>query len=132
VVIDSLNGYLHAMPGESFLVLHLHELFAYLGNRGVVTFLVITQQGLIGTAMQSPVDASYLADSAIMLRYFEDAGRVRKAISVIKKRTGSHEDTIRELTVGAGGVQIGPPLLGFRGVLTGVPVRDVLNAGLTT
>lgn len=129
VVIDSLNGYLHAMPGESSLVLHLHELFAFLGHRGVVTFLVLTQQGLIGPTVQTPVDASYLADSAILLRYFEDSGRVRKAISVIKKRTGSHEDTIRELTIDSRGVHIGPPLLGFRGVLTGVPVRETAYEG---
>src|ERR1700674_1298663 len=97
VVIDSLNGYLNAMPADRFLTAQLHELLAYLSNRGVATFIVVAQNGMLGT-MQSPVDASYLADSIVMLRFFEHAGEVKKAISVLKKRTGSHEESIRELS----------------------------------
>lgn len=121
VVIDSLNGYLNSMPHEKFLAPQLHELLAYLGNRGVATFMVVAQHGIVGANMQTPVDASYLADSVILFRYFEADGRIRKAISVTKKRGGGHENTIRELVIDAGGVRIGAPLGDFHGVLTGVP-----------
>ena len=123
VVIDSLNGYLNAMPGERFLTIHLHELLMFLGERGVATILVGAHQGMIGTAMMTPIDASYLADAVILLRYFEAKGSVRQAISVIKKRGGQHERTIRDFALEPGGIQVGPPLRGFRGVLTGVPVE---------
>ncbi len=122
VIIDSLNGYLLAMPGEGFLLNQLHELFSFLGQRGVVTFLIAAQSGMLGPAMSSPVDVSYIADSVVLLRYFEASGRVCKAISVVKKRTGGHESTIREFALGPGGVKVGAPLDNFRGVLTGVPV----------
>lgn len=121
VVIDSLNGYITAMPDERLLTAHLHELLTYLGQQGVVTVLVMAQHGLLGQAMESPTDVSYLADTVILLRYFEAGGEVRKAISVVKKRGGGHEAAIRELKVGAGGVRCGDPLFEFRGVLTGVP-----------
>ncbi|NJN16686.1 MAG: AAA family ATPase [Oscillochloris sp.] len=121
VVIDSLNGYLNAMPGERFLLAQLHELLTYLGQRGVVTMLVVGQTGLIGAGMETPLDASYLADTVILLRYFEASGSVRRAISVVKKRSGPHEHTIREFQIDAGGLRLGAPLYGFQGVLTGVP-----------
>jgi circadian clock protein KaiC len=124
VVIDSLNGYLNSMPHEKFLAPQLHELLAYLGNRGVTTFLVVAQHGIVGAGMQTPVDASYLADSVMLFRFFESGGRVRKAISVTKKRGGGHENTIRELTIDGGGVRLGSPLAEFHGVLTGVPQRQ--------
>jgi circadian clock protein KaiC len=128
VVIDSLNGYLNSMPHEEFLAAQLHELLAYLGNRGVVTFLVVAQQGIVGANMSTPVDASYLADSIILFRYFEASGEVRKAISVAKKRGGSHENTIRELVIDGHGIRVGDPLVDFHGVLTGVP--SFLRAGV--
>lgn len=121
VVIDSLNGYLNAMPDEKFLNAQLHEMLTFLGQKGVATLLVSVQQGLIGS-MQSPVDASYLADAVILLRYFESQGRVRQAVSVLKKRSGAHERALREFVVDAEGVQVGEPLANFHGVLTGVPV----------
>jgi circadian clock protein KaiC len=108
------------MPQEDFLNLHLHELLSYLNQRGVVTLMVLAQTGLIG-AMGTPVDVSYLADTVILTRYFEARGSVKKAISVIKKRSGAHETAIRELQLAQRGVQIGPPLHEFEGVLTGVP-----------
>ena len=120
VVIDSLNGYQAAMPEEQFLILHLHELLQYLNRRGVATFLTVAQHGMMGD-MKQPIDVTYLADTVIMLRYFEAFGRVRRAISVIKKRTGSHEDTIRELQIDSRGMTVGPPLAEFQGVLRGVP-----------
>jgi circadian clock protein KaiC len=120
VVIDSLNGYLQAMADEKQLSVQLHELLSYLANLGVATILVMAQHGLAG-AMVSPVDVSYLADTVVLLRHFEALGRVRKAISVMKKRSGSHENTIRELTLGPDGVRVGAPLDDFVGVLTGVP-----------
>ena len=126
IVLDSLNGYINAMPQEEFLSLHLHELLSYLNQRGVITLMILAQQGLIGS-MGTPVDVSYLADSVILTRFFEANGAVRKAISIIKKRSGAHEQTIRELMMGPGGISIGPPLEGFRGVLTGVP--QVLSTG---
>ncbi len=106
VIIDSLNGYLHAMPEERFLLAQLHELLAYLGHRGVVTFLVVAQHGLFGS-MQTPIDITYLADTVVLYRYFEAVGQVRQAISVIKKRSGKHERTIRELSLDEGGVRVG-------------------------
>ncbi|AJP74134.1 ATPase domain-containing protein [Sphingomonas hengshuiensis] len=120
VVIDSLNGYQAAMPEENALVLHMHELLQYLNRQGVSTFLTVAQHGLVGD-MKSPVDVTYLADTVVLLRYFEALGRVRRAISVIKKRTGAHEDTIREYRIGKDGVVVGDPVMGFQGVLRGVP-----------
>jgi circadian clock protein KaiC len=120
VGIDSLNGYQASMPEEEFITLHLHELLQYLNRRGAATFLTIAQHGMVGE-MKQTVDASYLADTVIMLRYFEAMGRVRRAISVIKKRTGSHEDTIREFKIGSRGMIVGDPLEEFQGVLRGVP-----------
>lgn len=119
VVIDSLNGYLHAMPEERFLVLHLHELLSYLNQRGVLTLLVMAQTGLLGDTVSSPVDLSYLADTVILLRYFEAFGEVRKAISLVKRRTGPHESSIRELRFSAEGLRVGEELKEFQGVLTG-------------
>ena len=120
VVIDSLNGYQAAMPEEQALVLHIHELLQFLNRRGITTFLTVAQHGLVGD-MKSPVDVTYLADTVVLLRYFEAVGRVRRAISVVKKRTSAHEDTIREYRIGAGGFQLGAPLTQFQGVLRGVP-----------
>jgi circadian clock protein KaiC len=124
IVIDSLNGYLNAMPGERYLTIHLHEMLMYLGERGVATLLIGAHQGMIGTAMHTPIDASYLADAVILLRYFESQGKIRQAISVMKKRGGLHERTIREFTLGAGGIHVGEPLVNFRGILTGVPIYE--------
>ncbi len=120
VVIDSLNGYQAAMPEEQALVLHMHELLQYLNRQGVSTFLTVAQHGLVGD-MKAPVDVTYLADTVILLRYFEAVGRVRRAISVVKKRTGFHEDTIREYMIGSNGITLGEPLVGFQGILRGVP-----------
>jgi len=120
VIIDSLNGYLNAMPEEKFLTAQLHELFAYLGQKGVATILTLTQSGMLGH-MSSPVDTTYLADNVLLFRYFEAAGWVRRAISVVKKRNGYHERTIREIDINEHGVVIGEPLEGFHGILTGVP-----------
>jgi circadian clock protein KaiC len=120
VVIDSLNGYMNAMPEERFLVLQMHELLSTLNQLGVITILVLAQHGLMGP-MQTPLDISYLSDAVLMLRYFEAEGRVRRAISVVKKRSGAHEDAIREFRLTAEGVKIGPPLTEFHGVLSGVP-----------
>jgi circadian clock protein KaiC len=122
VVIDSLNGYLNATPEERFLNIQLHELLSYLGQRGVVTLIVGAQQGIIGTSMSAPVDTSYLADAVILLRYYETAGEVRQAISIVKKRGSAHERTIRDFQLTNRGIAIGEPLRKFRGVLTGVPV----------
>ena len=120
VVIDSLNGYQAAMPEEQALILHMHELLQYLNRQGASTFLTVAQHGLVGD-MQSPIDVTYLADTVLLLRYFEAFGRVRRAISVIKKRTGAHEDTIREYQISSKGITLGEPLMGFQGVLRGVP-----------
>lgn len=120
VAIDSVNGYQAAMPEEQYLILHLHELLQYLNRRGVATLLTVAQHGMIGD-MKQTIDVTYLADTVIMLRYFEALGRVRRAISVMKKRTGSHEDTIREFRISAAGITLGPPLEEFQGVLRGVP-----------
>ncbi|MDB5642725.1 MAG: circadian clock protein KaiC [Hyphomicrobiales bacterium] len=120
IVIDSLNGYQASMPGEAALVLHMHELLQFLNRQGATTFLTVAQHGIVGD-MRSPVDVTYLADTVILLRYFEAVGRVRRAISVVKKRTGAHEDTIREYQIDARGVTLGDPLVTFQGVLRGVP-----------
>jgi circadian clock protein KaiC len=120
VIIDSLNGYMNAMPQERFLVLQMHELLSTLNQLGVVTILVLAQHGLMGP-MQTPLDISYLSDAVLMLRYFEAEGRVRRAISVVKKRSGAHEDAIREFRLTGQGVKVGPPLTEFQGILTGVP-----------
>jgi circadian clock protein KaiC len=123
IVIDSLNGYMNAMPEEQFLTAQLHELLTYLGRRGVTTIMVVAQHGLMGSGMITPIDTSYLADSVVLLRYFEYAGKVQKAISVVKKRSGAHEETIRELRFDARGIHLSEPLAEFRGILTGVPVE---------
>jgi circadian clock protein KaiC len=129
VVIDSLNGYQAAMPDEIELLLHVHELLQYLNRQGATTFVTVAQHGLVGD-MRSPVDITYLADSVILLRYFEAAGRVRRAISVIKKRSGRHEDTIREYRIGSHGLTIGEPLSDFQGVLRGVPTYQGASSPL--
>lgn len=121
VVIDSLNGYLSAMPEERFLIIQLHELLTYLGQRGVVTLLVVAQHGILGSGMQSPVDASYLADSVVLFRYYEAQGSLHRAISVVKKRSGFHEATLRQLRLSDQGIWVGEPLTNFQGVLTGTP-----------
>jgi circadian clock protein KaiC len=120
VIIDSLNGYQAAMPEEQFLVLHIHELLQFLNRRGATTFLTVAQHGLVGD-MKAPVDVTYLADTVLLLRYFEAAGHVRRAMSVIKKRAGGHEKTIREFEIGQDGLVVGEPLSAFHGVLRGVP-----------
>ncbi|MGR3572608.1 ATPase domain-containing protein [Brevirhabdus sp.] len=120
VVIDSLNGYQAAMPEENALVLHIHELLQYLNRSGAATFLTVAQHGLVGD-MKAPVDVTYLADTVVLLRYFEAIGQVRRAVSIIKKRTGRHEQTIREFKIAAKGLTLGDPLMGFQGVLRGVP-----------
>jgi circadian clock protein KaiC len=135
VVIDSLNGYLNSMPSENFLVIQMHELLMYLNERGVLTLMVLAQHGLMGSAMQAPVDVTYLADTVIILRYFEAFGEVRQAIAVVKKRTGGHERSIREFKLSANGIEVGEPLKHFEGVLTGVPSftgrRDTLIGDAT-
>lgn len=120
ILIDSLNGYLNAMPDERFLVLQMHELLSYLNQLGVLTLIVLAQHGLVGH-MQTPIDLSYLSDAVIMLRYFEASGRVRRAISVVKKRSGIHENTIREFQLTSQGLKLGPPLTEFSGILSGTP-----------
>jgi circadian clock protein KaiC len=120
VVIDSLNGYQAAMPEENFLILHIHELLQFLNRQGATTFLTVAQHGLVGD-MKAPVDVTYLADTVLLLRYFEAVGEVRRAVAVIKKRAGAHEKTIREFEVGEAGLSVGPPLHNFQGVLRGVP-----------
>jgi circadian clock protein KaiC len=120
VVIDSVNGFQAAMPEENALILHMHELLQFLNRQGTSTFLTVAQHGLVSD-MQSPVDVTYLADTVVLLRYFEALGRVRRAISVVKKRTGTHEDTIREYLIDRRGFSLGEPLTNFQGVLRGVP-----------
>lgn len=121
VLIDSLNGFLQAMPGEQYLALHLHELLTYLNNRGVLTLLVLAQMGLVGSAMHTPIDVSYLADNILVLRYFEAHGQVRQAISMMKKRSGGHEHSIRELKLGPKNIYVGAPICEFQGILSGSP-----------
>lgn len=120
IVIDSLNAYLQAMPGERYLTLQMHELLAYLNQKGVTTMLVLAQHGLIGE-VRTDVDLSYLSDTTVLLRFFESNGKLRRAITVIKSRTSNHASTIHELQLGAGGIVIGAALEGFEGVLTGLP-----------
>src|SRR3981189_1885749 len=120
VVIDSLNGYQAAMPEENSLILHMHELLRYLNHRGAATFMTVAQHGLVGD-MKAPVDVTYLADTVILLRYFEALGTVRRAMSIIKKRAGAHEATIREFRIDGRGLTIGGPPGGFQGILRGVP-----------
>jgi circadian clock protein KaiC len=120
VIIDSLNGYLNAMPDERFLLLQMHELLSYLGQQGVLTILILAQHGLVGP-MQTPLDISYLSDAVLMLRYFEVAGTVRRALSIVKKRSGNHENTIREFRLSAKGIALGPPLKEFSGIFSGNP-----------
>lgn len=121
IVIDSLNGYMNAMPEERYLTAQLHELLTYLGHMQVVTFLVVAQHGLLGNAMQTPLDTSYLADTVILFRYFEAVGEVKQLISVVKKRTGNHQRTIREYKMDDQGIHVGEPLHQFQGLLTGTP-----------
>ena len=120
VVLDSINGYLNAMPEKAFLNLQLHELLTVLNQRGVITIMLLAQQGVIGN-MQTVVDLTYLADTVIMLSYFESRGEVQQAVSIIKKRSGDHERTIREMKIGGAGITVGEPLRELHGVLTGVP-----------
>ena len=120
VVIDSLNGYLNSMPDDRFLVIHMHELLTYLAQQGVLTILIMAQHGMMGR-MESPIDLSYLSDSVLLMRYFEAHGAIHQAISVMKKRTGAHERTIRQFRVTSHGVKVGEPLKDFHGILTGVP-----------
>ncbi len=129
IVIDSLNGYLNAMPEERFLTIQLHELLMYLGQRSVATILIGAHQGLIGSQMNTPVDASYLADAVVLLRYFEARGEVRQVISVMKKRGSNHERTIRELRLDGGRIHVGEALRTFRGILTGVPIYEGAAGG---
>jgi circadian clock protein KaiC len=124
LVIDSLNGYLNAVPEERFLLLHLHELLSYLGQRDVATVLAFAQHGLMGASMQTSVDVSYLADTVILLRYFEARGRIRKALSIVKKRGGMHDTAIRDFSMSSAGLAVGAPLDDYRGVLTGVPTYE--------
>ena len=123
IVIDSLNGYLNSMPDENFLIAQLHELLSYLGQKGVATILVAAHHGMMSAQMTGPVDASYLADAVVLIRYFEIEGEVRQAVSVVKMRGGNHERTIREFRLRDGRIHVGEPLRGFRGVLSGVPER---------
>jgi circadian clock protein KaiC len=120
VVLDSLNGYMNAMPEEDYLHLHLHELLSYLNQKGVCTIMILAQHGLLGP-MGAPLDVSYLADAVLLTRFFEARGAMKKAVSVIKKRSGAHEDTIRELTMAPHRIELGEPLVGFEGIMTGVP-----------
>jgi len=120
VIIDSLNGYLNAMPDERFLILQMHELLSYLAQQGVLTILILAQHGLVGP-MDTPLDISYLSDAVVMLRYFEFGGTVRRALSVVKKRSGNHEHTIREFRLGNAGIKLGPPLKEFSGIFSGNP-----------
>lgn len=120
IVVDSLNGYMHAMPDGKFLILQMHELLSYLGQKGVVSILVLAQQGVINPA-DTPVDISYLSDALIMQRYFEHEGTIRRALSVVKKRSGKHEDSVREFRLSADGIHVGPPLSGLDGILSSAP-----------
>jgi circadian clock protein KaiC len=129
IVIDSLNGYLNSMPQDHFLTAQLHELLSYLSNRGVATFFVVAQAGLMGPAMTAPVEASYLADTVVVLRYFEHQGAVKKAVSALKKRTGDHEGAIREIWFDSNGIHLSAPLLQLRGILTGVPTEAAHSPG---
>ena len=129
VVIDSLNGYMNAMPEAGFLSTHLHEVLTYLGQRGVVTFLVGVQQGIVGNSMSTGMDVSYLADNVVILRYFEAQGAVQKAISVFKKRGSAHETTLRRFDITKNGIAVGAVLRNFQGILTGVPIILATDKG---
>jgi circadian clock protein KaiC len=129
VVLDSLTGYMNAMPEEQFVVLQLHEMLTYLNQQGIVTILVLAQHGMLGQ-MATPIDMTYVSDTVLLLRFFEAHGRIRRAVSVIKKRTGAHEDAIRELRIDSRGLRVGDPLDDFRGVLTGVPTYEGDKAAL--
>ena len=129
VVVDSLTGYLNTMSGEQHLVLQMHEILTYLNHKGVVTILVLANHGLIGQ-VAAPVEMTYLCDSVMLLRFFESGGRLRRAISVVKRRVGPHEDTIREFKITAAGLAVGEPLEEFRGILTGVPLFEGKRADL--
>jgi circadian clock protein KaiC len=120
VGIDSLNGYVYAMPEERSLALHVHELLAYLNQQGTTTLLLMTQHGLLG-AMTAPADVTYIADAVILLRFYENKGRLHRAISVMKKRHGNHENAIRQLQLESGGIGVGESLDHLKGVFTGVP-----------
>jgi len=120
IVIDSLNGLRHSMSEEGDLALQMHELVVFLAYKNVATFIVLTQHGLVGNVYED-IEISYLADSVLLMRFFEAAASLRRAISALKKRSGAHELTIRELRIGPGGLQIGEPLTGFKGVLSGTP-----------
>jgi circadian clock protein KaiC len=121
VAIDSLNGYLNSMPHEQFLLIQLNDILQMLGRRGIVSFLITAQHGMLGSAMKTPIDASYMADNVLLFRYFEASGEIRQAISMVKKRTGKHERTIREFSLSSAGIEIGRPLVDFHGVLSGIP-----------
>lgn len=131
IVIDSLNGFLNSMPNEQSLILQLHDLLAYLGQQGVTTIMTLAQHGFVGAKMDTPVDVSYLADSVLLFRYYEVRGEVKQAVSVVKKRTGGHERTIRELSFGKNGIKVGEALRQFEGVLTGTP-RFIEQVGVTS
>ena len=131
VVLDSLSGYQNAMPAEQFMLLLMHEMLTYLNHRGVVTILTLAQHGLVGS-MQSSVDLTYLSDTVLLLRFFEAAGKIRRAISVLKKRTGRHEDEIREYQLDGIGIRVGPPLSEFQGVLSGSPTFTGPHGSLLT
>ncbi len=130
LIIDSMNGFQAAMPEERALILHLHELLQFCNRSGATTYLTVAQHGLLASDMKAPIDLTYLADTVILLRYFELAGAVRRAISVVKKRTSAHEDTIREYRLGPGGMDVGPPLMNLHGVLRGVPTIVGGNPGI--
>ena len=121
IVIDSINGYMQAMPAERLLLVQVHELLSYLADRGVAMIMTLVQYGVFGGHVEEAAEVSYLADTVLLLRYFEFSGSVRRAMSIVKKRSGPHESTIREFAIGAGGIRVGDPLRAFRGVLTGVP-----------
>jgi circadian clock protein KaiC len=121
VLIDSLNGYLNAIPQVEAPLVRMHELLSYLNECGVATIIIVAQHGVVGSHMVAPLDVSYLADAVVLLRFFEAHGRVRRALSVMKKRTGRHESTIRELRLGPDRVHVGRALSDFQGVLSGVP-----------
>jgi circadian clock protein KaiC len=123
VIIDSLNGYMNAMPEEKFLTAQLHELLSFLAQRGVQTLMTVAQAGIVGTYMQSPIDTTYLADNVLLFRYFELNGQMHRAISVTKKRSGPHERSIREILIGSNGLEIGPPLDDLHGILAGAAHR---------
>ena len=128
-MIDSLNGYLNAMPDETFLATHLHELFSYLNQKGVLTLVVAAQHGMIGPTGGGEIDVSYLSDTVILFRFFEADGQVNQALSVFKRRTGPHERSIRELKIDASGVDVGEPLRRFRGIMSGIPQYKHDEAG---